>query len=167
MTYYLLFVMKQAKRQVHFAGCTVNPDTLWMQQVARNLTDGLAGFLNGRRYLLMDRDTKFCDAFRRILRQAGVICLRLPPRSPNLSPHIERFMRSLKEESVGRLILFGEGTLRRAVLEFLQHYHHERNHQGLENRIIDPGAEVGRQDGRVACRQRLGGLLRYYYRQVA
>jgi len=150
VTYYLLFVMKVATRQVR-----------------RELTNGLDGFLNSTRYLLMDRDTKFTAAFRSILRQAGAICLRLPPRSPNLSPHIERFMRSLKDESVGRLILFGEEALPRTVRSFLLHYHGERNHQGLANRIIDPGEEVGRHEGRVACRQRLGGLLRYYYRPAA
>src|SRR5271156_7112671 len=100
-----------------------------MQQVARNLTDGLESFLGGTRYLLMDRDTKYTAAFRSLLRQAGVICLRLPPRSPNLSPHIERFMRSFKDESVSRLILFSESSLRRTVLQFLAHYHGERNHQ--------------------------------------
>src|SRR5271155_16377 len=115
----------------------------------------------------MDRDTKYADAFRRILRSAGVICLRLPPRSPNLSPHIERFMRSLKEEALMRLILFGEDSLRRAVREFLAHYHHERNHQGMDNHILEPGEELGRRDGRLACRQRLGGLLRYYHRRAA
>ena len=167
VTYYLLFVMKVRTREVHFAGCTVSPDAAWMQQTARNLSDGLTGFLGGMRYLLMDRDTKYADAFRRLLRNAKVICLRLPPRSPNLSPHIERFMRSVKEEALLRLILFGEDSLRRAVREFLAHYHQERNHQGLDNRILEPGEEVGQRNGRLACRQRLGGLLHYYYRQAA
>lgn len=167
VTYYLLFVMKVATRQVHFAGCTVNPDTAWLQQIARNITDGLDNFLEGTRYLLMDRDTKYTDAFRSTLRQAGVICLRLPPRSPNLSHHIERFMRSLKDESVHRLILFGEEALRRTAREFLAHFHTERNHQGLDNRIIAPADHVGSTEGRLACRQRLGGLLRYYYRKAA
>ncbi len=130
--------MKIATRQVCFAGCTVNPDTCWMEQIARNLTDAFDGFLNGARYLLMDRDTKYSDAFRRILHQAGVICVRLPPRSPNLNAHVERFIRSLREECVDRLIFFGEDSLRRAVREFLFHYHAERNHQGLGNQIIEP-----------------------------
>jgi putative transposase len=167
VTYYLLFAMKIATRQVCFAGCTVHPDTRWMEQIARNLTDALDGFLNGTRYLLMDRDSKYSDAFRRILRQAGVICLRLPPRSPNLSPHIERFMRSLREECVDRLIFFGDESLRCAVSEFVLHFHRERNHQGLHNRIIEPGEEVGRREGPITCRERLGGLLRYYYRDAA
>ena len=76
-------------------------------------------------------------------------------------------MRGLMEESLDRLIFFGESFLRRAVRQFLEHYHAEHNHQGLGNRLINPGAEIGRSIGEVHCRQRLGGVLRYYYRQAA
>ena len=88
ITFYLLFVMEVATRRVHFAGCTVNPNEDWMKQIARNLTDAFDGFLLGTRYLLMDRDTKLCEAFRNILKQSDVEPIRLPPRSPNLTPHI-------------------------------------------------------------------------------
>ena len=94
-------------------------------------------------------------------------CLRLPPRSPNLNAHLERFMRSIKEECLSRLIFFGEQSLRKAVREFLAHYHAERNHQGLDNRLIEPGEEDGAIVGKIACRERLGGMLRYYYRDAA
>jgi transposase InsO family protein len=167
LTYYLLFVMELSTRRIHFAGCTPHPDEAWMKQVARNLTDPLDGFLADTRYLIMDRDTKHCHAFRGILEQADVECVRLPPRSPNLSPHIERFMRSIKKECLGRMIFFGKDSLRRAVSNFLDHYHRERNHQGLDNRIIEPGEEVGQEIGEVRCRERLGGMLRYYYREAA
>ena len=62
------------------------------------------------------------------------------------------------------MIFFGEKSLRNAVRQYLEHYHAERNHQGLENRIIEPGEEVGRCEGTIECRERLGGMLRYYYR---
>jgi putative transposase len=104
VTCYLLFVMELATRRVHFAGCTANPDEEWMLQVARNLTDAEAGFLGGKKYLLMDRDEKFSDAFRVILEQTGVKAVRLPARSPNLNAHIERFLRSLKEECLERMM---------------------------------------------------------------
>ena len=91
VTYYLLFVMELKTRRVHFAGCTPNPDERWMKQIARNLTDTEDGFLNGKRYLIMDRDTKFCAAFRGILKGEGVNALRLPPRSPNLNANLERY----------------------------------------------------------------------------
>jgi putative transposase len=106
VTFYLLFVIELATRRVHFAGCTTNPDQAWMKQIARNLTDAEEGFLSGNRYVLMDRDAKFCEAFRNDLQSGGVESVRLPPRSPNCNAHSERFMRSLKEECLDRLIFF-------------------------------------------------------------
>ena len=164
VTFYLLFVMEVATRRVHFAGCTPNPNELWMKQIARNLTDSFDGFLLGKRYLILDRDTKFSDAFRGILEDEGVESVRLPPRSPNLTPHLERFMRSIKEECLLKMIFFGETSLRRATTIYLAHYHGERNHQGLGNKLIEPGEEVGQAVGNIECHERLGGLLRYYYR---
>jgi putative transposase len=121
----------------------------------------------GKRCLLMDRDAKYSEAFRSMLKGTDVEPVRLPPRSPNLNAHIERFMRSLKEESLERLVLFGEKSLRNAVVEYLIHFHTERNHQGLENRIIQPGEEVGKLEGEIICHNRLGGMLRYYHRKAA
>jgi transposase InsO family protein len=167
VTFYLLFVMELKTRRVHFAGCTVHPDEPWMKQIARNLTNFEDGFLNGKRYLLMDRDTKFCESFRDFLDDEGVEPVRLPAKSPNLNAHLERFMRSIKSECLNRMIFFGENSLRRAVRDYLSHYHTERNHQGLENKIIDPGDEVGQIAGKIECRERLGGMLRYYYRDAA
>ena len=138
-----------------------------MMQIARNLTDAEDGLLQGKRYMLMDRGGKFSPAFQTILKAEGVNAVLLPARSPNLNAHLERFHRSLKEECLERMILFGEASLRNAVREFLAHYHGERNHQGMGNRILVPGDEVGRTLGDVECRERLGGLLRYYYRKAA
>jgi transposase InsO family protein len=167
VTYYLLFVMELATRRVYFAGCTTNPDETWMKQIARNLTDVEDGFLAGKRYVLMDRDGKFCPSFRDFLEDEGVNPLLLPPRSPDLNAYIERFMRSLKSESLSRMIFFGEASVRRAVTAYLNHYHAERNHQGLENQIIEANNEHGQVVGKLECRERLGGLLRYYYREAA
>ena len=138
-----------------------------MKQIARNLTDPFDGFLLGKRYVLMDRDGKFCPAFRDILRDEGAEPLLRPPRSPDLNAHLERFMKSLKSESLSRMIFFGERSLRRTVDAFLEHYHAERNHQGLGNQLIEPGDEVGQVVGHIECRERLGGMLRYYYRAAA
>ena len=92
---------------------------------------------------------------------------RCCPRSPNLNAHLERFWRSLRSECLDRMIFFGESALRRATQSFVSHYHGERNHQGLNNRLIEAGPEVGRVTGKVNCRERLGGMLRYYYRAAA
>jgi hypothetical protein len=101
------------------------------------------------------------------LEAAEINCVRLPARSPNLTPHIERFMRTIKEECLGRMIFFGQNSLHNAANEFLAHYHRERNHQGLDNRLIDPSDVAAAVQGRIHCRQRLGGMLRYYYRKAA
>jgi len=106
-----------------------------MKQIARNLTDPFDGFLLGKRYLIMDRDTKFSEAFRKCLKDEGIEAVRLPPRSPNLTPHIERFMRSIKQEALEKMIFFGENMLRQAVRQYLGHYHAERNHQGLKSLV--------------------------------
>ena len=121
MTSFLLFVMELKTRRAHFAGCTPQPRTDWMMQMAKNLTDCEDGFLNGKQYLLMDGDDKFSAAFRSILEQSGIESVRLPPRSPNVNSHLERFNHSIGEECLDRMIFFGESSLRNAVAEFLAH----------------------------------------------
>lgn len=165
--YYVLFFIKLSNRRVHVAGLTPQPHASWIKQVARDTTDPVDGFLLGIRYLIMDRDAIITAEFRNFLKQEGVQAARLPPRSPDLNAYAERFVRSIKESCLNRMIFFGESSLRNAINEFLTHYHHERNHQGFGNRLIDPGEEVGVTEGSIAGRQRLGGLLRYYYRQAA
>ena len=167
VTFYLLFVMELRTRRVHFAGCTTSPDEAWMKQTSRELTNFEDGFLDGHKYLIMDRDTRFCESFRTVLKQSVVEPVILPARSPNLNAHLERFFGSLKSECLERMIFFGERSLRNSVGQYLAHFHRERNHQGLENRIIQPGESVGRDDGEITCRERLGGLLKHYHRNVA
>jgi len=166
-TQYVLLVMNLVTRRVELAGITMGPGTEWMKQVARNLTDATDGFLVGKRYLLMDRDASFSAEFREVLKRAGVEPVRIPPRAPNCNPHIERFMLSLKSECLDRMVLFGQESLNRATREYLEHYHRERNHQGLDGKIIDAGPELGRVVGRIRSNERLGGMLRYYYREAA
>lgn len=138
-----------------------------MGQVARNLSDDVDGFLMGKRYLIHDRDPLFTAEFLAILDASGVQSVKLPARSPNLNAHAERFVRTIKESCLDRMILFGEGSLRRAIHEFVEHYHRERNHQGLGNRLISPQEPAEGKSGAIQCRQRLGGMLNYYYRQAA
>jgi transposase InsO family protein len=125
------------------------------------------GFLADKRYVLMDRDGTFSEEFRDVLSAAGVQPVRLPPHSPNLNSHLERFHRSLKSECLARVIFFGEQALRRATNQFLAHYHGERPHQGLDNRLIDAAPSGCLGTGPVRRRQRLGGLLNFYYREAA
>jgi putative transposase len=137
-----------------------------MTQVARNVTDVEEGFLRGTRYLILDRDTKYSDEFRGVLVREGIHLIRLPPRSPNLNAFAERFVRSIKEECLSRMIFFGQASLRHAIDHFVAHYHTERNHQGLENQLLQPGPPIA-PSRPVLRRQRLGGMLNYYHRAVA
>jgi putative transposase len=134
-----------------------------MAQAARRLTDAVDGFLAGHRILICDRDTKWTDGFHRIVQGAGVRIVPTPVQAPKANAYAERFVRSIREECLDRLILFGEWRLLRAVDEFVAHYHKERNHQGLGNALIVPQVDAS-CGPRVRCRERLGGLLRYYHR---
>jgi putative transposase len=138
-----------------------------MKQIARNMTMDGWGFLEDCRYLLHDRDTKYTRSFRAIIESGLVKTLPLPARSPNLNAYAERWVRSVKEECLSKLILFSEASLKRALGEFVAHYHAERNHQGKGNVLLFPVSIDTPHVGAVQCRERLGGLLRYYHRQAA
>jgi putative transposase len=135
-----------------------------MNQIARNLTDAVDGLLKGKRYLIHDRDPLFTEEFLSTLAEIGTKSVKLPPRSPNLNGYAERFVRSIKESCVDRMILFGEDALRIVVREFVAHYHGERNHQGIGNLLIFPELGFADRAGPVRCRSRLGGMLNYYDR---
>jgi len=162
----VLFLIDLSSRKVEIAGVAREANGLWMSQVARNLSDAAEGFLIGKRYLIHDRDPLFTAEFLEILEATGVQSVKLPPRSPNLNAHAERFVRTIKESCLERMILFGEGSVRRAIHEFVLH-HHERNHQGLDNRLIIPEQLVADSAAAIQRRSRLGGMLNYYYRQAA
>jgi putative transposase len=168
VTYYVLFFIHLDSRRVSIAGITDHPDVYWMRQVARNATCEGLGYLNGCRYVLHDRDAKFCAEFRETLAAGGMKCLRLPPCSPNLNALAERWVRSVKEECLSKLILFGEASLRKALTQFQEHYHSERNHQGKGNVLLFSCAkELPKSQVRaIECRERLGGLLNYYHRRA-
>ena len=163
----ILFFMELSTRKVEIAGIASSPNGLWMNQVGRNLTDAMDGLLNGKRYLIHDRDPLFTGEFLSMLAEVGVASVKLPPRSPNLNAYAERFVRTIKESCLERMIFFGEGAVRKATAEFMAHYHSERNHQGLDNALICPEPEHAGAQGEVDRRERLGGLLNYYYRKTA
>ena len=167
MTFYTLFVIDLKSRRVCVGGTTPNPDDAFMAQVARNLTDVVDGFLLTNRFLICDRDTKFSRGFRRLLSCAGIASVRTPICAPNANAYAERFVRSIKEECLNKMVVFGEDRLRHAISEFVDHYHLERNHQGLENELIERSAETAGTNDEIVCRERLGGLLKFYYRKAA
>jgi putative transposase len=162
--YHVLFVIQLATRAVAIAGVVAEPTESWILQLARNLVDPWTGFLTSSRLLIHDRATVFSERFRQLLRSGQVEPLRLPARSPNLNAYAERFVRTIRQECLDRMVFFGESSLRRAVAEFVIHYNQERNHQGLANQLIRPELAEFPSEGNICCRKRLGGLLRYYYR---
>jgi putative transposase len=166
-THYVLFVIDLATRRVFIGGLTTNPNEMWMLQVARTLMDCGSGALLGKRHLIIDRDTKYSSAFRSFLAREGVEVIRLPPRSPNLNAYAERFVRSVKGECLSKLIPIGAPMLRRALHEYLVHYHRERNHQGLGNQLIVPLRNPPSKSERIDRRTRLGGMLSFYERAAA
>jgi hypothetical protein len=111
------------------------------------------GFLSAGQYLIHDRDGKYCPAFHQIIDAAGVKRVPLPARSPNLNAYAERWVRSVKEECLWRLILFGEASLRHALTQYGEHFHHERNHQGKGNVLLFPTVSP---DAERACSGREG-----------
>ena len=173
--YHTLFVMNLAKRQVQIAqiSCQMNGEV--MAQVARNLTDSEDGFLQGMEYFVCDHDPLFTKHFEAIRGSSDVKLLRTRVATPQQNGFAERFVKSIKEECLNKLIFFGENSLKKAVNEYVDHYHRERprsaalatNHQGLDNLIPFPYAPRNEgKSGSVVKFERLGGLLNYYHRET-
>ncbi|MFH0945983.1 MAG: integrase core domain-containing protein [Planctomycetota bacterium] len=163
-TMYVVFAIRLATRRVEIVGITDSPDADFMKQAARNLIDPDCDVRHHATHLIIDQDTKFTDEFRILLRDEGVKCVRTPHRAPDCNSVCERWVLSVESEVLNRMIFFGVDSLRRAISSFVSHYHTARNHQGLENSIIEPGEEVGRAVGPIHRHDHLGGVLRYYSR---
>jgi transposase InsO family protein len=164
---HVLFAIDLASRAVEIAGVTRDPDGSWVQQIARNLLDPDEGILRGKRYVILDRDPVFTEAFREMLRGAGVKPLRLPARSPNLNAFAERFVLSVRSECLDLVVPLGEAHLRQVLSEYLVHYHLERNHQGMGNLLLQGKPAPASSHRLVRRRERLGGLLSCYHREAA
>jgi transposase InsO family protein len=163
VTYYTVFVIDLASRRVQIVASTPHPDERFMQQIVRTMTVADEGLLGQHRVLICDRDTKWSALVRARLGEVGIRVVQTPYQAPNANAYAERFVRSIKEECLDRVIPLGERHFRRVITEFVAHYHLERNHQGLDNRLI-AGMPSTDAVGRVRRRSRLGGLLNYYER---
>ena len=165
--YFVFFVIALKTRRVHIAGIHPQPDGRWMEQMARNLTDPVDGFLRTVRQLMQDCDPLYTRVCGEILTSGDGGPIRLPPKSPNLNASAERFVRPIKEECLHRVVPRGEGHVRLIVHEYVEHDQRERNHQGLDNQLLQRPPPPVRADADVQRRTRLGGLLSFYYREAA
>ena len=160
--YMVLVVIDYKTRKVQIAGIIQQAYGNWMKQVARNLTDPITGFLEDKKFLVIDRDPLFTKDFKEIMKSVGIDCIKTTMASPNLNPFAERFVRSIKYECLNKMLIFGENHLRYVINEYMEHYHTERPHQGIGNNIIEPQQQP--KDGKIVCHERLGGLLKSYRR---
>ncbi len=159
--YMVLVAIDYSTRRVEVAGIIQQAYGDWMKQMAKNLTDLLGGFLKDKVYLIHDRDPLYTEAFRKMLESSGIKTVRTLPMAPNLTPVVERFIRTIKSECLGRMLIFGESHLRYCIEQYCLHYHHERPHQGLGNNMIEPPPQGS---GEIICHERIGGLLKSYRR---
>jgi transposase InsO family protein len=165
VTYYTAFVIELHSRRVHVLGSTPHPDDAFVVQAFRGLA-GEGDVRRAGRVLICDRDPKWSRAMEALLTTVGVRVVRTPAAAPNCNAHAERFVRSIKTECLDRVVPLGERHLRLLVREFVAHYREERNHQGIGNELIEE-PPVQRTKGPVYRRQRVGGVLNYYYRSAA
>ena len=159
--YYTLFVIDLSSRYVAICGTTESPNEEWMKQVARGLTDAFDGLCLGKRHLIIDRDTKYTETFKNLLKSSGVETVLCPIGAPKCNAYAESFVRSIKYECLNRIIPLGEEHLKLAINQYLKHYNEERNHQGIENRLIK--TEIMSREGDITSQKRLGGMLTYYF----
>jgi transposase InsO family protein len=164
VTYYTLFVIDLASRRVQIVASTPHPDEMFMRQIGRTLTAADDGALRHQSVLICDRDRKWSGPVRHLLVDADIRVVQTPFQAPNANAHAERFVRSIKSECLDRVIVLGERHLRQAIRQFMAHYHRERNHQGLENELIETSPTLEGGGRRIYRRPRLGGLLNYYVR---
>jgi putative transposase len=165
-TLYVLFFLEHGTRRVHLAGCTAHPTGAWVTQQARQMTWALQDRELPMRYMIHDHDTKFTDAFDIVFESEGVELVDIPYHAPNANAHAERWVRSVREECLDKVIIHNERHLRRVLHEYIEYYNTRRPHQGLEQ-DSPMGMVLASQPGPVRYRKVLGGIIRDYYREAA
>jgi putative transposase len=166
-TLYVLFFIELGSRRVHLAGCTSRPKSAWVTQQARQLSWKIQDRRLPMRFLIHDRDTKFTTSFDTVFTAEDVTIIRTPVRAPNANAFAERWIRSVREECLDRLLILGEWHLRRVLAEYVTYYNHARPHQGINQQCPTPLMGSAARDGPIERRDILGGVLHDYYRRAA
>ncbi len=165
-TFYILFFIEHGTRRVYLAGCTAHPDSTWVSQQARQMTWELQDREVPMRYLIHDHDTKFAGLFDTVFEAEGIEIVDLPFEAPNANAIAERWVRSVREECLDRLIILNERHLRCVLNEYIAYYNARRPHQGIEQ-DSPLGLEPASPKGSIRYREVLGGIIRDYYRVAA
>ncbi len=166
-TVYVLFFIELSTRRVHLAGCTTNPSAAWVTQQARHISWKMQDGAVTTRFLIHDRDTKFPAAFDTIFMSQDITIIRTPLQAPNANAFAERWVRSVREECVDKILILGEGHLHRVLNTYVDYYNCARPHQGINQRCPVSLQRSTARDGPIARRDILGGVLHDYYRRAA
>jgi putative transposase len=166
-TLHVLFFIELGSRRVHLAGCTVSPTSAWVIQQARYFTWQIQDGTLPVRFLIHDRDTQFAAAFDTVFTAEGVTIIRTPIQAPNANAVAERWIRSVREECLDKLLILGARHLQRVLTTYVDYYNHARPHQGLDQRCPVPLGGTMPRDGPIERRDILGGVLHDYYRRAA
>ena len=161
--YYVLFVIEVERRVVHLLGVTTNPGNLWVTQVARNFASGLEDAGRRFRFLVRERDTKFTSSFDAVLASIGIEAIKTPGRSPRANAFAERWVRTVREDCLDHLLIFGRRHVESVLAEYVDHYNRARPHRGLD---LDPpdaaAADCAAASPTIHRRDVLGGLIHEY-----
>jgi len=160
----VLFFIEVQTRQVHLAGITAHPSGAWVTQQARNLLMDLGGHVDGFRFLVRDRDTKFTTAFDAVFAAAGMEILKIPPRSPRANAHSERWVRTARIECLDWILIWNDRHLHRVLTEYVAHYNTARPHRGLDLDLPVPAPTAHTRSERIERTDILGGLIHEYRR---
>jgi putative transposase len=165
-TIYVLIFIEIGSRRVHFAGCTAHPDNAWITQQARQVMWELDEREPAIHFLIRDNDKKFSHAFDTVFRSAGIHVIPIPHHAPNANAFAERWIRSVREECLDKVLIINQAHLRRVMREYIAFFNTARPHQGIDQQIPVPPASRA-ASGPVRCRNVLGGILHDYYRDAA
>ena len=165
-TLYVLIFVEIGTRRVHFAACTAHPNKAWVTQQARQVLWELEDRDPAIRFLIRDNDKKFTQSFDTVFRSEGIDVIPTPYRAPNANAYSERWIRSVREECLDKLLIINQAHLRRVMLEYIEFFNTARPHQGLDQQIPVPTI-VRETTGPVRCRKVLGGIIHDYYRDAA
>jgi putative transposase len=166
-TLYVLFFIEVGSRRVHLAGCTTNPTSAWVVQQACQFSWQIQNRTVPVRFLIHDRDTKFSAAFDTVFTAEDVTIIHTPVQAPNANAFAERWVRSVREECLDKILILGQGHLRRVLIAYLEYYNHARPHQGIDQQCPVPLVRSAARDGPIERRDILGGVLHDYYRRAA